>query len=388
MRDTGRQLLWAGALLVALAATAHAFDGLVEKKPFTIPAYNTVGGKTIKNLAIGYETYGRLTPARDNVILITHFFSGSSHAAGKYKADDKAPGYWDAIIGAGRAIDTDRFFVIAVDTPVNINTHDPNVITTGPQSINPDTGKPYGMSFPVLSMRDFVQTQKALLDSLGIAKLYAVAGASGGAIQAIEWAADYPDMVERAVAVIGPGYELQPLTIAVLNTWSMPILMDPNWNKGDYYDKTPPDMGVAQAFKQVIVSASGMGGAERTFGRKAAKPEADPGKEYANDFAIEAAWMNAGLARAKISDANAFLYMTKANQLFAVDPAAIKARILFVPSKSDTLFPPWMSHRAAEKLRSLGKSAEVFEIDGDGGHYDGLFKVAFANDRIKDFLAK
>src|SRR5438477_11226474 len=168
---------------------------ITEKKFFILPQYTTQGGKTIKNVRVGYETYGKLNSSGDNAIFIAHFFSGTSHAAGRYKADDKAAGYWDAIIGAGKAIDTDKYFVVSADTLVNLNVKSPAVGTTGPSTINPDTGKPYGSAFPVVSMRDFVRAHKALIDSLGVKKLKAVAGASGGAIQAMEWGAAYPEPV-------------------------------------------------------------------------------------------------------------------------------------------------------------------------------------------------
>src|SRR5262249_47014478 len=187
---------------LAVAGPGWGYDGPVEKKTFTLPSYTTVGGQTIKNVRVGYESYGTLNAARDNVVLIAHFFTGNSHAAGKYQASDAAPGYWDAIIGAGKPIDTDRFFVISSDTLVNLNTKDPNTVTTGPASIDPAAGRPSGMTFPIVTIRDFVNVQKALLDSLGIVKLRAVAGASMGALQSFEWAAAYPDVVERIIPVI------------------------------------------------------------------------------------------------------------------------------------------------------------------------------------------
>ena len=150
---------------LALAPSAHAFDGIVEKKVFTIPRFTTVGGRTIKDVRIGYETYGTLNAAGTNAIFVAHYFSGISHAAGRYEAGDAAPGYWDSIIGAGKPFDTDRYFVVSADSLVNLSTKDPNVVTTGPASIDPDTGKPYGMRFPIVTIKDFVMTQKALADS-------------------------------------------------------------------------------------------------------------------------------------------------------------------------------------------------------------------------------
>jgi len=202
-----RSMRW-GVLALALLTpvAAGAQDLIVEKKTFTLPSYTTVAGAAIKDVKIGWQAAGTLNADRSNAILITHFFTGTSHAFGKYAASDKAAGYWDAIIGPGKAIDTNKYYVISSDTLVNLNVKAPNVVTTGPASINPDTGKPYGMSFPVVSIKDFVRVQKALVESLGIRKLRAVMGASMGGLQAFEWAASFPDMVDRIVPVIAtPG---------------------------------------------------------------------------------------------------------------------------------------------------------------------------------------
>ena len=131
-------------------------------------SYTTTGGATIRQVRVGWESYGTLNEARDNAILVTHFFSANSHAAGKYHPDDAEPGYWNAIIGPGKPLDTNRYCIISSDTLVNLNAKDPNTITTGPATIDPATGKPYGMSFPIVTIRDFVNVQKALLDHLGI----------------------------------------------------------------------------------------------------------------------------------------------------------------------------------------------------------------------------
>src|SRR4029450_794063 len=277
--------------------------------------YTTVGGQAIKNVRLCHATYGPLNGVRDNVILICHFYSGNSHAAGKYKASDVAPGYWDAIIGAGKPIDTDKFFVVSSDTLANLNVKDPNTITPGPASINPDTGKPYAMSFPIVTIRDFVNVQKALLDSLGVKTLHAVMGASMGALQSYEWAAAYPGMVQRIVPVIGAP-EIDAYSVGWLNIWAAPIMLDPKWNHGDYYGKDEPVEGLALALKTVTLHARHYGWAAKTFGRKWAGPDKDPPTGGGSKFAIEDALDKVALARAKASDANSFLYLAKANQLF------------------------------------------------------------------------
>ncbi len=376
--------------MLLVASPARAQDvGLVEKKTFTLAAYTTVGGQAINNVRLGYETYGKLNARGDNAVFIAHFYSGTSHAAGKYKESDVAPGYWNPIIGPGKAIDTDKYFVVSADTFANLNSKDPNVITTGPASVDPATGKPFGLSFPVVAMRDSVRVHKALLDSLGVKKLAAVAGASGGSVQAMEWAALYPDFVARVIHVIGPGFDIHPYVVGLLDVWVTPIRLDPRWNNGDYYGKEEPVDGVAQALKIVTLTARHWGWAEKSFGYKPADEKKDPAAAVANQFQIESVLNSAGMARAKTTDANHMIYMSKANQLYRLSDAevkGIKAKILFVPASSDVIFPPELSKRALERFRAQGGSADLFVIEGDGGHLDGVFAIAKAGDAIKRFI--
>ncbi len=388
-----RSLALAVALSIGALSTASVYAQtplLTEKKVFEMPSYTTFGGKAIKNVKVGYETYGKLNAAGDNAIFVSHFYSGNSHAAGKYKAADAGSGYWDPIIGSGKPIDTDKFFVISADTLSNLNTKDPMVTTTGPSSINPDTGKPYGMSFPVIAMRDSVRVHKALLDSLGVKKLYAVAGASGGSIQAVEWTVLYPDFVDRAIPVISPGLSISPWAVALLDIWVAPIKADPKWNNGDYYATGEPLDGIALALKLVTITTRHWNWVEKAFGYKPADAAKPPADAINNRFASEDAFTKSGVARAVTTDANNKIYMAKANQLFNVedDAVKIKAKFLFIPAQSDLVFPPEMSQKAAAKLRGLGKSAEVFVIEGDGGHLDGVLAVNKAAEVIRAFLAK
>ncbi|HTR58290.1 MAG TPA: homoserine O-acetyltransferase [Casimicrobiaceae bacterium] len=378
------------ATLLFISTLSWAYEGVVEKKVFTLPSYTTVGGKTIKNVRVGYETYGTLNAAGDNAIFVPHFFTGTSHAAGKYKPTDAAPGYWDPIIGSGKPIDTDKYFVVSADALANLNTKDPNVTTTGPATLNPDTGKPYAMSFPVVSYRDSVRVHKALVDSLGVKKLQAVAGPSGGSMQAMEWAALYPDFVARVVHVVGPGFDISPYVLQMLDVWTLPIKVDPRWNNGDYYGREEPAAGVAQALMIVTITARANGWAEKTFGYKWADPARDPGADMTNLFTIEDALNKAGVARAATTDADSMIYTAKANQLYNLgdEVKKIKAKILFVPAKSDLLFPPELSQRAAERYRAQGGVAEVAVIDGDGGHLDGVLNVARQGDAIRAFLTR
>ena len=376
---------------VMLFSAGHAAAQLLtEKKFFTLPQYTTAGGKTIKNVRVGYETYGKLNAAGDNAVFIAHFFSGTSHAAGRYKPDEKAAGYWDAIIGPGKAIDTDKYFVVSADTLVNLNVKSPTVGTVGPATINPDTGKPYGSSFPVVSMKDSVRVHKALVDSLGIKKLQAVAGASGGSIQAMEGGAEYPQLVERVIHVIGPGLDIHPYVIGLLDLWMMPIKLDPSWKNGDYFGGAEPSEGVAHSLKTITLTALHFGWAEKVHGYKWAGEGKNPQDSMANLFAIEDSLYKTGVARAGATDAAHLVWMAKANQLYNLEKeqSRIRAKVLFLPASTDMIFPPALSRKAAEKLKAQGNYVELYEIEGTSGHLDGLFSIGKVADRIKAFLEK
>ncbi|RFB80563.1 E22 family MetX-like putative esterase [Methylovirgula sp. 4M-Z18] len=377
---------------------ARADDMIVEKRVFELPEMTTVSGKVIKNVKIGWEAYGTLNADKSNVILVAHFFSGTSHAAGKYAASDRLPGYWDAIIGPGKAIDTNKYYVISSDTLVNLNVGDPRVTTTGPASIDPDTGKPYGMRFPLVTIGDFVKVQKALVESLGVTKLHAVMGPSMGGLQTYEWAASYPDMVERIMPVISaadPG----PWLTAWLNVWAAPILVDPKWNNGDYYGKEAPLEGLKQALKIVSLQANDAPWAEKSFGDAWAEEGKDPLRAYDNRFKIEAALDAAAGARAALADANHFLYLVKANQTFVPGAGAgaktaaeglrrIKAKTLIIYSSDDRVFlAPWIQ-ATAEAIRANGAPVDVAEVKGPMGHLNGVALMAPLTPKISEFLEK
>jgi homoserine O-acetyltransferase len=359
---------------------------IVEKQIFEAPRFVTRSGATLKNVRIGWESYGTLNEDRSNAILVTHFFSGTSHAAGRYDAGDELPGYWDAIIGPGKAIDTTRYFVLSSDTLVNINARDPRVTTTGPSSIDPDTRKRYGMTFPVVCIRDFVNLQKLLLESLGIRRLKAVAGPSMGALQAYEWAVTYPDMVERIVPVIGAAGG-DPFLIAWLQLWGRPIRLDPKWNGGDYDESDRPLEGLTAAFEAVTLHANQSAWARAMFGRAPADAGKNPADALVHSFKIEAVLREVSAARAALADANNFLYMVRANQLACADPARIGTPALVVSSPTDLVFPPDWVERTIAAMRGNGTRVETATLEGPNGHLNGLLHIAQAGRRIAEFLA-
>ncbi len=273
-----------------------------------------------KSVRFGYEIYGRLNAAKDNAILILPYFSGTGHAAGKFAETDQSPGYWDSIIGSGKPLDTDRYCIIAGDGLINQAVKDGHTVTTGPASIDPSTGNPYGMRFPILTMRDLVNAQKALVDSLGIQKLHAVMGLSMGGAQSFEWATVFPDSTDRVIPIVmgaqTPGY-----FIGSADNWSAPIKLDPKWNQGDYYGRAEPLDGLAAAFEMLIHEAQNYGGISKTVARKWAQEGRDPAKSWDNKFMAQQSLDDIGKALAQVRDANSFLYQVKAIQLFVAGDA-------------------------------------------------------------------
>lgn len=382
---------WVTAFILCFSVALSAEPLLVEKQRFTLDNFTTENGQTIAQVNIGWEAHGELNGDKSNVILITHFFSGSSHAAGKYHVDDAAPGYWDAIIGPGKAIDTNKFYVISSDTLVNANVFDQNVITTGPATINPKTGKPYGLSFPVVTIGDFVEVQKALLDSLGINKLYAVIGPSMGSFQAIEWAVRYPDKVERLLPVIGSAY-MDTFSAIKLQRWAYPILQDPAWQGGDYYDKGQPWQGLSTALAYITQDALHPDGFNPRY------PALSTDSALHQDIRVlPQAWQQLlaqARQRAEKQDANHILYLVRASQLWRAGMGdnwqqalgKVKAKTLFLPASGDLLLPPALSQHSVKVMQAAGNNAQYGEIPGSFGHLDGVLGISAVANQISDFL--
>jgi homoserine O-acetyltransferase len=369
-----------------------ASELLVEKRSATLAELKLLGGDTLKHIPVGFETYGSLNENRDNAILVAHYFSGTSHAAGRYRRDDPQPGYWDAIIGPGKAVDTDTYFVISVDSLANLNAFDKNVVTLGPASPDPATGKPYGLRFPAVAIADFVRMQKALLDSLGISRLHAVMGPSMGGLQTFEWAASFPEMVGRIIPVIAaPNFGAW--VTAWLSMWAQPIKLDPAWRGGDYYDAEPPRAGLEAALRLIMLGALDSEWADKV-GRALA--EGGVASDIASDpYAIEQILTEGAREKLATIDANHLLYMVRANQTYVPGAGAgardadeglsrIIAPALVIYAPNDQIFrAEWVEDAA----RKLGKGAETFKIDGPYGHYNGILRIADASERIAAFLA-
>ena len=380
--------IWLGFMLLFSSLLYATELPLVQKQQLELAQFTTQSGVALKQVKVGWEAYGRLNADKSNVILITHYFSGTSHAAGKYRTTDAAPGYWDSIIGPGKAIDTNTFYVVSVDSLANLNAFSPDVITSGPASINPDTGKAYGLSFPVVTIRDFVEVQKALLDKLGIKKLYAVIGPSMGSFQAIEWAVSYPDKVQRLMPVIGTAY-IDSFSAVRLERWAQPIKQDPDWNKGAY-PLTQQPAGLTRALAYVIQDALH----PDLFNQSYPAPALD--KAIHQDIQAELpAWnqlMSAAKQRSTQMDANSLLYLVRASQLWRAGMGDnwqqklknVKAKTLWLPATGDLLLTPAMAKHSKAQM----PDALYDEISGQAGHLDGLLNIQSKAEQIRQFLAQ
>jgi homoserine O-acetyltransferase len=364
---------------------------LVQKKTFRIADFATQSGRRIKEVRVGYETYGQLNASADNAILVCHYFSGNSHCAGRYHPDDPLPGYWDALIGPGKAIDTDRYFVVSSDTLCNVGAKDPMVITTGPASIDPDTGRPYGTSFPIVTNRDFVRVQKALLDHLGVKRLKCVAGPSMGAMQTFEWGAQYPEMVEKLIPAIGAGLHAEPYFIAQIDVWVLPILLDPNWKDGNYFGGPEPIEGLRKSLSVITLTSRAPGWAQRSFGRSWANPNADPLEAPENLYEVERFLDALAAERSRFAEAAHIVHLVRGCRIYDIAEGgssvkSIRAPTLLISVTSDRIMLPSYSRRAYEELRAQGTPVQWAEIDTDGGHLDGLYEIQRVAPQIQRFL--
>jgi len=345
-------------------------------------------------VTIGYETYGTLNQKKSNAILLCHHFTGTGHAAGDYVTSDARPGWWDALVGPGKAIDTDRHFVICSDTIANINAHDPHVITTGPATINPATGKEYALSFPIFSLKDVVRLQKKLLESLGIERLVMVGGPSMGGLQAFMWGRYFPGVADRILAVCATPM-LRPYGIMIPNQLAIDaIMLDPDWNDGNYYGRQPPQKGLFLAFKILLIATRTDHWAERRFGRQFAdatfKDYSDPRKSFYGKYLVEKEVERTVLEHLHFFDANSYLYTAKANTLFDLREhgesleralGRISAKTLMIIDESDLVF----TREQAEEARRSMKECECFFYNSGNGHLSSVNEHSHFVDKVKSF---
>jgi homoserine O-acetyltransferase len=368
-------------------------------------------GATLPAVRLVYETYGTLTPERDNAILVCHALSGDAHAAG-WSADTDAPsavdgigadergvrprsglGWWDGLIGPGKAFDTDRYFVICT-----------NIIgscrgSTGPGSPDPATGQPYGAAFPVVTVGDMVRAQRALLDLLGIDTLLAVAGGSLGGMQALEWAVAYPERV-RACIPIASTARLGAQGIAWNAIARNAIMADPDWQGGQYYDTgRAPQMGIGVARMVGHVTYLSAEAMTEKFGRQLQKRDDYSYTLAGADFAVESYLRYQAASFAARFDANSYLYLSRALTYFDLvrtwgggdltrAVARVQAATLLISFSSDWLYPPADSQAIADALIANGKAVTWHNLDVSYGHDSFLLEEARQAPLIGAFLAQ
>ncbi len=336
-------------------------------------------------VVLAYETYGALNKKKDNAILIEHAFSGDAHAAGFLENEDK-PGWWDAMIGPGKAFDTDRYFVICS-----------NVIggckgSTGPASVNPATDKPYGLGFPVITVRDMVEAQRRLIDHLGIETLLSVAGGSMGGMQALQWAVSYPRRL-KSVIPIATTIKHSPQQIAFNEVGRQAIMADPSWNNGGYYSGDAPERGLAVARMIGHITYMSDRSMEDKFSRRLKSDEYS--FSFKADFEVEGYLRHRGDTFVKRFDANSYLYITKAMDYFDVsdDLAKIEGgasapKFLVIAFQSDWLYPTYQSRAIADHLRRRDVDVTFCEVRSTYGHDAFLLEVASESHLISHFLER
>jgi homoserine O-acetyltransferase len=367
-------------------------------------------GRDLHPIRVAYETYGTLAPARDNVILVCHALSGDAHAAGfartppeestrdGFGAEDrdgasgKGLGWWDGMVGPGKAFDTDLYFVVSTNLLGGCGG------TTGPSSVDPASGKPYGSDFPVITVADMVRTERAFLDELGIERLAAVAGGSLGGMQAFEWAIRYPDQVDTIVAIAST-HAIQPQGVAWNAIARNAIMADPDWQGGHYYGTARrPDggMGVARMVGHITyLSAQGL--ADK-FARRLQFADDIRYTLTEPEFEVESYLRHQADSFVRRFDANTYLYISRALTYFdlarqyggtlASALRDVRARTLLIAFSSDWLYPPSGSEELAAALRALGKDVELHIIDAPYGHDCFLLEESRQTPMIRDFLAR
>jgi len=367
--------------------------GIVKKQRFTFAEspdrLNLESGSSIGPVTVTYETCGTLNSDKSNAILVLHALSGDSHVAGYYHAKDTKPGWWDIMVGPGKGIDTDRYFVICSNILGSC------VGTTGPASINPETNKEYGTDFPLITIGDMVEVQKTLLDHLGIDSLLSVIGGSVGGMQALEWCIRYPKMVRSAIP-LATTTRHSALAIAFNEVARQAIMADPNWNDGHYYSKKKPDMGLAIARMIGHITYLSDESMRLKFGRKLQNRSA-LSFEFGAEFQVESYLQYQGNKFIERFDANSFLYITKAADYFDLaaqygSGSLVKtfsnctSKFLVVSYTSDWLYPTYQSKEIVKAMKKNDLDVSFCEIDAQWGHDAFLLPSDRLDNLIKGFL--
>ncbi|MCG8566674.1 MAG: homoserine O-acetyltransferase [Desulfobacterales bacterium] len=349
--------------------------GIVEKQYFQFAdngeKLGLESGADLGPVTLAYETCGTLNEDKSNAILILHALTGDSHVAGYYSPDDPKPGWWDLMVGPDKGIDTEKYFVICI-----------NILgsccgSSGPSSINPETGVEYALDFPLITIGDMVKAQKALVESLGIEKLLAVVGGSVGGMQVLEWTVRYPEMMSGAVT-LATTCRHSALAIAFNEVARQSIMADPNWNQGRYYGGDKPDMGLAIARMIGHITYLSDESMRTKFGRRLQNRSA-LSFGFGADFQVESYLQYQGNKFIERFDANSFLYITKAADYFDLardhgKGSLVKAfsrcrsKFLVVSYTSDWLYPTYQSKEMVTAMKKNNLDVSFCEIDAQWGH--------------------
>jgi homoserine O-acetyltransferase len=360
---------------------------IVEAHVVQFDSISLDGGATLAPVEVAYESYGELNAQKSNAILILHAFSGDAHAAGVSPETGK-PGWWDNMIGPGKAFDTNRYFVICSNVLGGCRG------TTGPASINPATGCPYAMSFPVITVRDMVRLQKMLIDHLGIRRLLSLSGVSMGGMQALEWAVSYPDAVVSTIPIAATARH-SAQQIAFNEVGRQAIIADPDWSDGNYYSGKPPARGLAVARMVGHITYMSDDSMREKFGRRL-RDKNSFGYDFDVDFEVESYLRYRGHEFVNRFDANSYLYITKAMDYFDLSngngslAAAFEraqARFLVISFSSDWLYPSYQSQEIVRALRSRNVDVAYCELPSNYGHDAFLVDVGEQTELVRGFLA-
>jgi homoserine O-acetyltransferase/O-succinyltransferase len=360
---------------------------IVEASSVRFDSLSLDNGATLAPVEVAYETYGTLNARKTNAILVQHAFSGDAHAAGISHETGK-PGWWDNMIGPGKAFDTDKYFVICSNVLGGCRG------TTGPSSVNPETGCPYAMTFPVITIGDMVRLQKMLVDWFGIERLLSVSGGSMGGMQALEWAVSYPDRVVTAIPIASTARH-SAQQIAFNEVGRQAIMADPDWCDGNYYSKQPPARGLAVARMVGHITYMSDESMREKFGRRL-RDKATFSFGFDVDFEVESYLRYRGSQFVNRFDANSYLYITKAMDYFdltggqktlaaALEPA--RGRFLVISFSSDWLYPSYQSQEMVRALRSRNRDVAYVELQSNYGHDSFLVDVAEQTELVRGFLA-
>jgi homoserine O-acetyltransferase len=344
-------------------------------------------GETLAPVDLAYETYGQLNAARSNAICICHALTGDAHAAGISPEDGK-PGWWDNMVGPGKAFDTDQYFVICSNVLGGCRG------TTGPGSPDPATSRPYAMNFPVITIPDMVRLQKMLTDHLRIERLLAVTGGSMGGMQALQWAVAYPDSVVAAIPIATTARH-SAQQIAFNEVGRQAIMADPEWNQGDYYSSTPPARGLAVARMVGHITYMSDESMREKFGRRL-RDKDKLGFDFSVDFEVESYLRYRGSQFVNRFDANSYLYITKAMDYFDLANGTqsladafrnADTRFLVISFTSDWLYPSYQSVEVVQALRSMNRDVAYCELPSNYGHDAFLVDVGEQTEVVRGFLA-